>query len=276
MSPRSATRSPSSPMTMQRRIAAALPAAATIVVLAPRHGRGPRHAQRLAVLLSPAILRCRWSWSATSRRRPWRAPPSSAAAGSTRRRSASRSPTSTPSSSGSSASSPASCRKAIAERFALDPAAAALIPVGAGAFPDTAGIPRHRPGHRRARARRDGGGRGARRRVQGAGARPSAPPISPTASGSSALASRAFHAGEIDLARELATRARNVARDTGGGGHRRSRPPGDTPLSAPLHGDFRDAGALAPRAGTASRRACNGAAPRGTRARRADRRAGRA
>ena len=221
------------------------------------------------------VLRCRWSWSATSRRRPWRAPLSNAVAGSTRRPSASRSRDFPAEQQRLLRFFPGLLPKSIAERCALDPSAAALIPAGPAHFLIPPGYRDIDPATAAPALDAMEAAGGARRRVQGA---------------RRDLLHRPFRrqrAAQRACLPRLPFRRDRPRPRTGGAGaerrphtgsscHRRPRPPGATPLPASLHGDFRDAGAFAARAGAASRRACIGPPPRGTRARRTHRRTGRA
>ncbi len=192
------------------RIAAALPAAATIVVLAPRHGRGLGtlndwlffYLRRLALSLvvvgdEPATAMAR---SAFERRRGVDAPPVGKPIGdfpAEQQRLLHFFPGLLP--------------KAIAERCALDPSAAALIPAGPAHFL----IP---PGYRDVDPATAAPALDAMEALEvlddGFKALAETFCTAHFADGErlSALASRAFHSGEIDLARELAARARNVAR----------------------------------------------------------------
>ena len=194
-----------------RRIAAALPAAATIVVLAPRHGRGigtlndwlffflRRSALSLVVIGDePATAMAR---SAFERRRGVDPPPAGRAIAEF-----------PPEQQRLLRFFPGLLPRTIAERFAIDPAAAALIPVGAADFL----IP---PGYRDTDPASAAPALDAMEEVEAldGGLKALAQTFCTAHFADSAalraLASSAFHAGEIDLARELATRARNVARD---------------------------------------------------------------
>lgn len=194
-----------------RRIAAALPAAATAVVLAPRHGRGIgtlndwlfHFLRRLAVSLvvigdEPATAMAR---SAFERRRGIEPP-------------ATGEPISSfpPEQQRILRFFPGLLPRAIADRCGIDAVAAALVPVGPSHFL----IP---PGYRdtdpaaaapaldamEAYEALDDGFKALAQTFCTAHFADSAALVT--------LATDAFHSGEIDLAREVAARARNVARD---------------------------------------------------------------
>ncbi|HET7717946.1 MAG TPA: hypothetical protein VFK86_20145, partial [Bauldia sp.] len=194
-----------------KRIVAALPAAATIVVLAPRHGRGLGtlndwlffYLRRMALALvvvgdEPAAVMAR---SAFERRAGVEAPPIggplAAFTGDQQRL---------------LRFFPGLLPKAIAERFALDPAAAALVPVGPAHYL----IP---PAYRDSDPALSASALDAMEaaEVLDDGLRALAQTFCTAHFADSAalagLAAAAFRSGEIDLARELAARARNVARD---------------------------------------------------------------
>jgi hypothetical protein len=192
------------------RIAAALPAAATVMVLAPRHGRGIgtlndwlfhylRHLALSLVIIGdePATAIAR---SAFERRRGFEPPPTGRAIGEF-----------TPEQQRLLRFFPGLLPKPIAQRYGLDPAAAALVAVGGAHFL----IP---PGYRDADPAIAPAALDAIEEVESLddGLKALAQTFCTAHYADSAalatLATRAFHAGEIDLARELAVRARNVAR----------------------------------------------------------------
>lgn len=194
-----------------RRIAAALPAAATIVVLAPRHGRGIgtlndwlfHFLRQLALSLvvigdEPATAMAR---SAFERRRGIDPPQASKAIAEF-----------SPEQQRLLRFFPGLLPRTIADRLGLDAAAASLVPVGASHFL----IP---PGYRDTDPAAAAPALDAMEDIEGldGGLKALAQTFCTAHFADSAalgaLASSAFHAGEIDLARELAARARNVARD---------------------------------------------------------------
>lgn len=194
-----------------RRIAAALPAAATIVVLAPRHGRGIGtlndwlfyFLRRLAVSLvvigdEPATAMAR---SAFERRRGIDPPrPGSAIA------------EFPPEQQRLLRFFPGLLPRQIADRFGIAATAAALIPVGPSHFL----IP---PGYRDTDPAAAATALDAMEACEALddGFKALAQTFCTAHFADSAalamLAASAFHSGEIDLAREVAARARNVARD---------------------------------------------------------------
>lgn len=194
-----------------RRIAAALPAAATIVVLAPRHGRGiGTHNDWLFHFLRRAALSLlvigdepptAMARTVFERRRGVEPPPMGKAVAEFR-----------PEQQRLLRFFPGLLPRAIAELFAIDAAAAALVSIGPSHFlippgyrdTDPASTPTALDAMEEAEPLDDG---------LKALAQTFCTAHFADSATLTALASRAFHAGEIDLARELAARARNVARD---------------------------------------------------------------
>jgi len=194
-----------------RRITAALPAAATIVVLAPRHGRGigtlndwlfyflRRFAVSLVVIGDePATAMAR---SAFERRRGIDAPPTGKAIAEF-----------SPEQQRLLRFFPGLLPRSIADRFGIAATAAALIPVGPSHFL----IP---PGYRDTDPAAAATALDAMEACEGLddGLKALAQTFCTAHFADSGalvvLAARAFHSGEIDLAREVAARARNVARN---------------------------------------------------------------